>query len=85
MPRRILSKTKSKIEAESRDKSKNKVFQNLTRPRRILSKTKSKIPICREQRQIEKQGFSEFDSAEAHPIQNEVKDTNKPPIFRLKA
>ena len=29
--------------AESRDKSKNKVFQNLAMPRRILSKTKSKI------------------------------------------
>ena len=44
MPRRILSKTKSKIQkAERRGKSKNKVFQDLARPRRILSKTKSKI------------------------------------------
>ena len=48
MPRRLLSKIKSKImKAESRDKSKNKVFQNLTMPRSILSKTKSNIPISR--------------------------------------
>ena len=43
MPRRVLSKTQSKIEAGRRDKSKNKVFQDLTFPRRMLSKTKSKI------------------------------------------
>ena len=41
MPRRILPKIKSKIEkAERRDKSKNKVFQDLAMPRRILPKTK---------------------------------------------
>ena len=43
MPRRVLSKTKSKIESERRGKSKNKVFQDLAMPRRVLSKTKSKI------------------------------------------
>ena len=43
MPRRVLSKTKSKIEAECKGKSKNIVFQDLAMPRRMLSKTKSKI------------------------------------------
>ena len=33
--------------AERRDKSKNKVFQDLAMPRRILSKTKSKIEAGR--------------------------------------
>ncbi len=44
MPRRLLSKIKSKIaKAERRDKSKNKVFQDLAMPGRLLSKIKSKI------------------------------------------
>ena len=44
MPRRLLSKTKSKIvKAEGRDKSKNKVFQDLAMPRCLLPKIKSKI------------------------------------------
>ena len=44
MPRRLLSKIKSKIvEGERRDFSKNKVFQDLALPRRLLSKIKSKI------------------------------------------
>ena len=43
MPRRILSKTKSKIEAGCKGKSKNKVFQDLAMPRRVLSKAESKI------------------------------------------
>ncbi len=44
MPRRLLSKIKSKIvKAGRRGKSKNKVFQDLAMPRRILPKIKSKI------------------------------------------
>ena len=44
MPRRLLSKIKSKIvKAESRDFSKKRSFSDLAMPRRLLSKIKSKI------------------------------------------
>ena len=66
MPRRVLSKTKSKIEAECKGKSKNKVFQDLAMPRRILSKTKSKIEAeCKDKSENAVFGF---DLSAAHHV-----------------
>ena len=66
MPRRVLSKTKSKIESERRGKSKNKVFQDLAMPRRILSKTKSKIEAeCKDKSENAVFGF---DLSAAHHV-----------------
>ena len=66
MPRRVLSKTKSKIESERRGKSKNKVFQDLAMSRRILSKTKSKIEAeCKDKSENAVFGF---DLSAAHHV-----------------
>ena len=66
MPRRVLSKTKSKIEAECKGKSKNKVFQDLAMSRRILSKTKSKIEAeCKDKSENAVFGF---DLSAAHHV-----------------
>ena len=66
MPRRVLSKTKSKIESGCKGKSKNKVFQDLAMPRRILSKTKSKIEAeCKDKSENAVFGF---DLSAAHHV-----------------